>query len=165
MNMNMRKTSMMILKITIRMVVIAAIVAVFYVVCRKTFDYGAAIFSEEAMAEKGQGQEVVVTIPYDTTTAELGKILVESGLIEDAGMFNIQAVLYELEIYPGTYQFSTEQNVEEIIEVINTAYWEAKEAEEAERESKEAAKNKAEEKQTEETQTEETQAENEEDGE
>lgn len=154
--MNLRKTSMMILKITIRMVVIAAVVAVFYIVCRETFEYGAAIFSEEAMDEKGQGQEVVVTIPFNTTTEELGEILVESGLIKDAGMFNIQALLYELEIYPGTYEFNTEQNVEAIIEVINTAYWEAKEAEEAEKESKEAAKKKAEEKQTEQTKEEQT---------
>lgn len=157
--MNLRKTSMMVLKITIKMVVIAAVVAVFYIVCRKTFEYGAAIFSEEAMDEKGQGKEVVVTIPYNTTTEELGEILIENGLIKDAGMFNIQAMLYELEIYPGTYEFNTEQNVEEIIEIINIAYWDAKEAEEAEKESKEAEKEKAEEKQTEESSTEESQTE------
>lgn len=129
--MNWRKTSMMVLKITIKMVVIAAVVAVFYVGCRKTFEYGEAIFSEEAMDEKGQGYEVVVTIPYNTTVSELGKILVENGLIEDVGIFKVQAILYELNVYPGTYTFNTEQNVEEIIDVINEAYWAAKEAETA----------------------------------
>ena len=38
--MNLRKTSMMILRITLKMVVIAAVVAIFYMVCTKTFEYG-----------------------------------------------------------------------------------------------------------------------------
>lgn len=128
--MNWRKTSMMVFKITIKMVVIAAVVAVFYVVCKKTFEYGAAIFSEEAMDAKGQGHEVVVTIPYNTTVKELGNILAENGLIEDAGMFQVQALLYELNVYPGTYTFSTEDNVEDIVDIINEAYWESIEADE-----------------------------------
>ena len=100
--MSMRKTSMMIFKITIRMVVLAAVVAVFYIVCSKCFEYGAAIFSEEAMDKTGQGHEVVVTIPYNTTNKEFGEILVGNGLIADADMFVIQAALYELQMYPGT---------------------------------------------------------------
>lgn len=127
--MNMRKTSMMVFKITIKMVVMAVAVAVFYIVCSKTFEYGAAIFSEEAMDEAGEGYEVVVTIPNNTTATELGDILASNGLIEDADMFVIQAMLYELNIYPGTYTFSTEQNVESVIDTINEAYWAAKEDE------------------------------------
>ena len=123
--MNWRKTSMMVLKITVKMVVIAAVVAVFYVVCSKAFEYGAAIFSEESMDAKGQGHEVVVTIPFNTTVKELGNILVENGLIEDVGIFQVQAILYELNVYPGTYTFSTENNVEDIIDIINEAYWDS----------------------------------------
>ncbi len=119
--MNLRKTSMMVLRITLKMVAIAAIIAVFYVVCAKTFEYGEAIFSEKGMDSKGKGHDVVVTIPQDTTTSELGNILKVNGLIEDAGMFRIQALLYELIITPGTYEFSTENNVEEIIGIINAA--------------------------------------------
>ena len=130
--MNTRKMATMIFKITIRMVVIAAVVALFYIVCSKAFEFGEAIFSEETMAEKGEGQPVVVTIPYGTTSGELGQILADNGLIEDAGMFKIQALLYELEMYPGTYEFNTENTVEDIIETINAAYWAAEEAKEAE---------------------------------
>lgn len=119
--MNLRKTSMMVLRITLKMVAIAAVIAVFYVVCTKTFEYGEAIFSEEGMDSKGKGHDVVVTIPQDTTPSELGKILQVNGLIEDSGIFRIQALLYELVITPGTYEFSTENNVEEIIGIINAA--------------------------------------------
>ena len=117
--MSLRKTSTMIFRITIKMVIIAAIVAVFYVVCSKTFEYGSRIFSEEAMADFGEGLDVVVTIPKDTTVSELGNILKENGLIEDAGIFEVQALLYELIITPGTYEFNTEHNVEDIVEIIN----------------------------------------------
>ena len=64
----------MIFRLTMKMAILAVVVAVFYVVCSKTFEYGAAIFSEEAMAPYGKGVDVVVTIPNDTSTGELGKI-------------------------------------------------------------------------------------------
>lgn len=109
----------MIFRITLKMVIAVAIVALFYVVCSKTFQYGADIFSEEPMDARGTGRDVVVTIPENTTAAELGEILEGNGLVEDAGIFQIQARLYELTITPGTYEFSTEQNVEDIIDIIN----------------------------------------------
>lgn len=117
--MNLRKTSTMIFRITIKMVMAVLVVALFYVVCSNTFQYGADIFSEEPMDARGTGHDVVVTIPENTTAAELGRILEENGLVEDAGIFRIQAGLYELTITPGTYEFSTEQNVEDIIDIIN----------------------------------------------
>ena len=127
--MNMRKTSTMIFKITMKMVVTAAVIAIFYFVCTKSFEYGEAVFSEEPMDKAGTGYKVVVTIPSNTTAKEFGDILLSHGLIKDADMFVIQAALYELEMYPGTYTFSTEQNVEELIGVVNKAYWDAKKAE------------------------------------
>lgn len=117
--MSIRKTAMMIFRITMKMAIIAILVAMFYVVCSKTFEYGVAIFSEEAMAPYGKGEDIVVTIPNDTTAGELGKILKANGLIKDADIFKIQAFLYDLTITPGTYEFSTENNVEDIIDIIN----------------------------------------------
>lgn len=117
--MNLRKTAMMIFRLTIKMAIIATLVAVFYVVCSKTFEYGSAIFSEEAMAPYGKGVDVVVTIPNETSVGELGEILQSNGLIKDASIFKIQAFLYDLTITPGTYEFSTENNVEDIIDLIN----------------------------------------------
>lgn len=119
--MDARKIATMIFKLTIKMVVIAALVAVCYVVCLTTFEYGAELFSQEAMAKAGEGEDVVVTIPYNTSAAELGKILKDNGLIRDASMFQIQAILYELTITPGTYEFNTEDNVEDIVDIINAA--------------------------------------------
>ena len=117
--MNLRKTAMMIFRLTLTMAIIATLVAVFYVVCSKTFEYGSAIFSEEPMAPYGKGVDVVVTIPNDTSAGELGRILKANGLIKDEGIFKIQAFLYDLTITPGTYEFSTECNVEDIIDIIN----------------------------------------------
>ena len=117
--MNARKTATMIFRLTLKMAIIATLVAVFYVVCSKTFEYGSAIFSEEPMDPHGKGVDVVVTIPNDTSAGELGRILKANGLIKDVSIFEIQAYLYDLTITPGTYEFSTENNVEDIVDIIN----------------------------------------------
>ena len=67
----------------------------------------------------GKGVDVVGTLPNDTSAGELGRILKANGLIKDEGIFKIQAFLYDLTITPGTYEFSTEYNVEDIIDIIN----------------------------------------------
>lgn len=117
--MNVRNIATTVFRLTVKMIIVVVIVAVFYMVCSKTFEYGAEIFSEEAMAPRGKGVDVVVTIPKDTSAAELGRILKANGLIKDANVFRVQAILYELIITPGTYEFSTENNVEDIIDIIN----------------------------------------------
>ena len=119
--MDARKIATMIFKLTIKMVVIAALVAVCYVVCLTTFKYGEDLFSQEAMAKMGHGETVLVTIPYNTSAEELGDILKTNGLIKNADMFPVQAWLYDLTITPGNYQFSTEDNIEDIIDIINAA--------------------------------------------
>lgn len=98
------------------MYIIGAVLLV--LVCKSAFDFGVKVFSEEGMAEKGSGQEVVVTIPADSSTSEVASILKKNGLIESEFVFKIQAMLYEAEIYSGTYTLNTEYSPEEIIDAL-----------------------------------------------
>lgn len=113
-----KKSASVFSKITFKtaMYIIGAVLVV--LISRSAFAFGEKIFSEEGMAEKGKGQEVVVTIPADASTGEVASILKKNGLIESEFVFKIQTILYEAEIYSGTYTISTEYSPEEIIEAL-----------------------------------------------
>lgn len=113
-----KKSASVFSKITFKtaMYIIGAVLVV--LISRSAFAFGEKIFSEEGMAEKGKGQEVVVTIPADASTGEVASILKKNGLIESEFVFKIQTILYEAEIYSGTYTINTEYSPEEIIEAL-----------------------------------------------
>ena len=98
------------------MYVIGAVLVI--LISRSAFAFGEKIFSEAGMAEKGSGHEVVITIPADASTGEVASILKENGLIDSEFVFKIQTILYEAEIYSGTYTMNTEYSPEEIIEAL-----------------------------------------------
>ena len=104
------------LSIKIAMYVIGAVILV--LVCKNAFDFGVLVYTEEGMAEKGEGKEVVVTIPRDSTISEIASILKKNGLIESELAFQIQTFLYDAEIYSGTYTLNTEYGPEELIEAM-----------------------------------------------
>lgn len=113
-----KKSASVFSKITFKaaMYIIGAVLVV--LISRSAFAFGEKIFSEEGMAEKGKGQEVVITIPADASTGEVASILKKNGLIESELVFKIQTMLYEAEIYSGTYTVNTEYSPEEIIEAL-----------------------------------------------
>ena len=113
-----KKSASVFSKITFKtaMYIIGAVLVV--LISRSAFAFGEKIFSEEGMAEKGKGQEVVVTIPADASTGEVASILKKNGLIESEFVFKIQTILYESEKYSGTYTINTEYSPDEIIEAL-----------------------------------------------
>lgn len=119
--MKLKKVSSWILGFSVKMVLLLIMVSVMYTVCTKTFAFGEAIFSEEGVARSGQGEDVLVNIPVGATKSEVGKILYDSGLIEDENIFVIQMFIYQGEINSGVYQFNTENSPETIIEKITAA--------------------------------------------
>ena len=115
--MNYKKTSMLILRVTVTTVMILIVVVLCYLVSTNAFSYGEKVFATKNGS--GQGEDVVVTIPVDASTREVASILEENGLISDKNIFRLQAVLFELKINPGTYTFNTDDDVDEIIEEIS----------------------------------------------
>ena len=113
-----KKSASIFSKVTFKvaMYIIGAVIVV--LVCKSAYDFGTKVFSEEGLAEKGSGQEVVVTIPADASTGEVASILKKNGLIENELIFKIQTILYEADIYSGTYTLNTEYSPEELIEAM-----------------------------------------------
>lgn len=105
-------------KIAIKTAMYVVGILIVVLVCKSAFDFGEEVFSAEGMDSKGNGKEVVVTIPMNSNTSEVGEILKENGLIESEWAFMIQTFLYESEIASGTYTLNTEMSAEDIIDAI-----------------------------------------------
>ena len=91
---------------------------ILYTFCAKAFTFGTILFTEEGVADRGKGKEVVITIPKEASAGEIASILKDNGLIEDKIAFMFQTYLYEAEIYSGTYKLNTEFSPEELISAM-----------------------------------------------
>ncbi|MDO4518834.1 MAG: solute-binding protein [Eubacteriales bacterium] len=91
-----------------RIVLYACIVVMLFWVGKTSYKFGHDIFNQKAMSP-GEGQEISVVINEGTSVYQIGKILEEKGLIEDAKVFVIQEFFsnYHKELKPGTYILST----------------------------------------------------------
>ena len=87
--------------------------ALFYGI-RTAYDFGYSVFTT-GPAEEAPGQEVEVTILTGMSTRSVGSLLTNAGIIRNATVFYVQAVIYGYEIKPGTYQFNTSQSMESIL--------------------------------------------------
>lgn len=116
--MNLKKTSSAILFSSIKLVIYAVVIISVYLLMSKAFTYGAMVFSEEGMTQKGAGVEVQITIPKGASNKEIGDILEKNGLVENAYIFWLQVILYEGELKSGKFVLNTEYNAEEIINAL-----------------------------------------------
>ena len=104
--MNLRKTSKMMLGLSLKIVFWIICLTVFIVICSRAFSLGSQVFGNEGMAKEGSGTEVTVTIPQGATDKDVAEILL------------VQARIYEASYAPGDYVLSTEQGAEDIIESL-----------------------------------------------
>ncbi|MFH1769344.1 MAG: endolytic transglycosylase MltG [Parcubacteria group bacterium] len=66
--------------------------------------------------------DIQVTIPEGTNTADMDRIFTESGLIEEGGLLGVGAVEYEGMLFPDTYRFNKDDSVEDIIAKMLSNY-------------------------------------------
>lgn len=116
--MNLKKTSKLILGLSVKIVFWILCLTVFIVICSKAFSFGSKIFSEEGMAKEGQGVNITVTIPEGATSSQVADILFDVELIDSKIIFQIQSMLYEAEFVAGDYVLNTENSAEQIIETL-----------------------------------------------
>lgn len=83
----------------------------------RAYEIGYNIFYEKAIDDSANARTVEVTITADMSVSQIGKLLKEEGLIEDAEVFQYQERFssYHGKIKPGTYQLSTGMTPSEMI--------------------------------------------------
>lgn len=99
---------------------IAAVYLIYYGTST-CYDYGYRVFAEPAMSS-GEGRTVTVTITEDMSPFEMGKLMMEKGLVRDDKLFGLQyyASEYRKEIKPGTYELSTAMTAEDMFQKMAT---------------------------------------------
>ncbi len=104
----------------VKVVLIIVVIMFCVTMSHRAYKIGYSIFYEEAVDEKGSGRTVEVTVTDGMTAAQVGKLLQEDGLIEDAEVFSYQERFssYHGKIYPGTYTLSTEMTPSEMIKKL-----------------------------------------------
>ena len=110
------RISMMVIGLSGRLIAYALILVVLILGVRRAYEFGHSIFYSPGMKEPGTGKTVV--LDGDETVAEVGEILEEAGLIRDSRAFTIQAMVYEYEVQPGTYELNTSESSKEIIAIL-----------------------------------------------
>ena len=87
--------------------------ALFYGI-RTAYEFGYSVFTT-GPAEEAPGREVEVTVLAGMSKRSVGSLLTNAGVIRNATVFYVQAVIYGYDIKPGTYQFNTSQSMESIL--------------------------------------------------
>lgn len=91
---------------------------------KSAYDFGYSIFYQAPM-EYGEGTDITVVVNEGSSVYQIGKILEDKGLIEDAEAFVVQEKLseYKDQLKAGTYILNTTMTVEEqmaILAQVNT---------------------------------------------
>lgn len=87
-----------------------------------SYEYGKAIFMDEAMTASGVNDDVEVLVLDGATAKRVGEQLEDAGVVADKNLFYIQAVLSGLskDIVGGTYTFNSSMKPSKILDMLQT---------------------------------------------
>ena len=108
------------IEMVIKVVVIAAAIIFIFRGATGAYEFGYRVFADEPMSVTG-GRTITVGISEAMKIKDIAKMLEEKGLIEDANLFIVQALLsaHHNEIVPGIYDLSTSMTAQEMIAVMS----------------------------------------------
>lgn len=117
--MDLRKLSFKISIIALKVIVVACLIMVLYKGASSAYYYGYAIFNDDGM-EAEPGTDISVTIDKNASQKDIGKILEEKGLVENATVFWLQTMMVEKgsEMKPGRYDLNTSMTAYDMINVM-----------------------------------------------
>lgn len=107
-----------IIRVSLRMIIYALVVLLLFEGATAGFSFGYAVFAGRAVSQE-PGITATVMVTEDQSTGEVGRMLEDMGLIESQYVFLVQAIFYEYEIYPGTYQLNTSMTSKEMLEEMS----------------------------------------------
>ena len=131
--MNLKKAALTVASITIKIVLFCVIAIGIYRLAGMAYEYGHAVFDNEALDES-PGKTVSVYIEEDDSKMDIAKQLENRGLVGDWVLFYIQTVTseYSETIVPGVYSLNSSMTPEELLAVMSGEELESEEDEEEE---------------------------------
>lgn len=117
--MDLRKLSLKVSIIAIKVIVVVCLIMVLYKGASSAYYYGYSIFNDDGM-EAEPGTDISVTIDKNASQKDIGKMLEEKGLVENATVFWLQTMMVEKgsEMKPGRYDLNTSMTAYDMINIM-----------------------------------------------
>ena len=109
-------------KAVIRILVYVFILLLIFIAGRWAYSFGYKVFDQKTMAlTEDSAREETIMIQENDSVHQIGKVLENHGLIQDADVFWMQEKLsdHHGKIKPGTYILNTFQTVDEMLEIMS----------------------------------------------
>ena len=118
--MNTKKAALTVVSIALKIVIFAALVVVLLRIGSVAYEYGHAIFEEEALDEP-PGRTIRVTVEEGSSVRDIAKLMEHEGLVKDWKLFYLQIMCskYSKTMQPGTYELSTAMKPRELMAVMS----------------------------------------------
>lgn len=109
-----------VLDTVVKIVAVVVIVMLIYKYALVAYDFGYRVFAEKPVSTPERAKTISISITEDATAMDIGKVLEEKGLINDARLFFVQELLsgHHDELKPGIYELSSDMTPEEMIKVL-----------------------------------------------
>ena len=103
-----------------KIVIIVVVIMFTYKYAMEAYDFGYRVFAEEPVSSEEMARAISISITEEATPMDIGKVLEDNGLIEDARLFYVQELLsqYHDKLQPGIYKLSSNMTAEEMMEVM-----------------------------------------------
>lgn len=117
--MSIKQVLLAILNMIFRLSISVIVVVLVYRAAMYAYHFGYMVFADATM-EVSPGRDVSITVETDDDIMDIGETLERRGLISDAKIFLVQAVLLEYKdnLLPGVYTLNTSMTSEEMLEVM-----------------------------------------------
>lgn len=121
--MKTKTAAISIVSVAVRVLIVFLVIVFIYRGAMYCYDFGYRIFTDMPMSIE-PGTDVTVVINEEYSTKQIGEILEERGLINDAVMFVLQEKLseYSGEIKAGVYNLNTSMTTEKMIAIMSGNY-------------------------------------------
>lgn len=111
------RISLAVIGVSGKLIFLALLIVLLVLGAKEGYSFGHSIFYSPAM-EEAPGTTKEITLTGRESVLEVGERLEKEGLIRHAQAFAVQAVCYEYEVQAGTYELSTAQSSQEIIDIL-----------------------------------------------
>lgn len=102
-------------KLIIRLSVLLFVI----LVCVLCFFFTFRIFYDVPLNEADTSKREIVISDSEITDEEVAKMLVDAGVIADAGLYKLRTYIYDANYVPGTYLVSPSFSTEKIINILS----------------------------------------------
>lgn len=117
--MSLKQVLIAMLNMIFRLAISCVVVVLIYRAAMYSYHFGYMVFADATM-EVSPGRDVSVTVETDDDIMDIGEMLERRGLISDAKIFLVQAILLEYKdsLLPGVYTLNTSMTSEEMLEIM-----------------------------------------------